>query len=90
MHGNKVMMLFIPTENIHFFDSYSFLHMPLSVIPKGDLNYEGEIVERKYFDVENMSRENQVDFEKWYLFIKIKYMCLKRRCIIIVVQMSIF
>ena len=22
MHGNKVMMLFIPTENIPFFDSY--------------------------------------------------------------------
>ena len=59
MHGNKVMMPFIPTENIHFFDSYSFLHMPLSAIPKAmglknlckgfhpyffyDLKYEGEI-----------------------------------------------
>ena len=34
MCGNKVMMLFIPDENIYFFDSYSFLHMMLSAIPK--------------------------------------------------------
>ena len=43
----------------------------------------------KYFDVENMGEEKKIDFEKRYSEKKIN-MCLKRRCIIIVVQMSIF
>ena len=34
MCGNKRMKLFIEGKNINFFDSYSFLHMGLSKIPK--------------------------------------------------------
>ena len=73
MCGNKVMMLFIPDENIYFFDSYSFLHMKLSAIPKAmgisnlckgfhpyffyDLDYEGVIVDKIFFDIDNMDEK---------------------------------
>ena len=83
MCGNKVMMLFIPDENISFFDSYSFLHMKLSAIPKAmgisnlckgfhpyffyDLGYEGVIVDKNFFDIDNMDEKTKIDFEKWYL-----------------------
>ena len=83
MCGNKIMKLFIEGKNISFFDSYSFLHMGLAKIPKAmgipdlckgyhpyffyDLNYVGELIDKKYFDVDNMSEEKKNDFEKWYL-----------------------
>ena len=83
MCGNKIMKLFIEGKNINFFDSYSFLHMKLSAIPKAmwipdlckgfhpyffyDLNYEGQMIDKKFFDVDNMDEKTKNGFEKWYL-----------------------
>ena len=83
MCGNKIMKLFIEGKNINFFDSYSFLHMKLSAIPKAigipdlckdfhpyffyDLNYEGQMIDKKFFDVDNMDEKTKNEFEKWYL-----------------------
>ena len=77
------MKLFIEGKNINFFDSYSFLHMRLSAIPKAmgipdlckgfhpyffyDLNYEGKMIDKKYFDMVNMDEKTKIDFEKWYI-----------------------
>ena len=32
-----------------------------------DLNYEGEMIAKKYFDIASMNDNTKNDFEKWYL-----------------------
>ena len=32
-----------------------------------DLNYEGEMIDKKYFDMSNMDEKTKTEFEKWYL-----------------------
>ena len=83
MSGNKIMRLYIPEKKITFFDSFSFLHMRLSSIPKAmgitdlckgfhpyffyDLNYEGSMIDEKFFDKKNMDEKIIIEFEKWYI-----------------------
>ena len=107
MSGNKIMRLYIPEKKITFFDSFSFLHMRLSSILKAmgitdlckgfhpyffyDLNYEGPMIDEKFFDKKNMDEKTKIEFEKWYIEkSKKEYISLEKKCIIIVVQMSIF
>ena len=55
-----------------------------------DLNYKGKMIDKKFFDEKNMDEKTKNEFEKWYIEKKWRNIILEKKCIIIVVAMSIF